>query len=251
MSEITEKPGYWSVCPTVILFDDVITPNAKLLYMLISSLTGLDGYCWASNRYLAGKFKFSERTVRNLLEALRNGGYIRIEDGAGKNRKIYAGINPLAGRDKDGNPEKICRVEDEPGKDLPGNPEKIFRQNNINYNNIPPIAPQGAGVSNVPSWMPERFAKFWEFYRPHEKRGNRKRAVKAWDALKPDDVTLRRMGAGLKLLMAGEEWQRGIGIPHVSTWLNGRYWEDALENAADDDEGSSGWAPDPEVMHHV
>ena len=26
--------------------------------------------------------------------------------------------------------------------------------------------------------------------------------------------------------MESEEWQRGIGIPYASTWLNNRRWED-------------------------
>ena len=34
------------------------------------------------------------------------------------------------------------------------------------------------------------------------------------------------MAKGLKKAMASEEWQRGIGIPHASTWLNKQRWTD-------------------------
>lgn len=34
------------------------------------------------------------------------------------------------------------------------------------------------------------------------------------------------MARALKRQMASEEWQRGIGIPYASTWLNGRRWTD-------------------------
>ena len=34
------------------------------------------------------------------------------------------------------------------------------------------------------------------------------------------------MAVGLKRAMSREDWQRGIGIPHASTWLNDRRWED-------------------------
>ena len=256
MSE-TAKPGYWAVLPAAIRYDEVIQPNAKLLYAEISALTGKDGYCWSTNAYFQKVFGFSERTVRDLLKSLKDAGFIRIEDGGSKKRKIYAGLNPLAGMGEDLNPAKICRVaEDEPGENLPGNPAKICPHTNIVNNNIPPIAPQGAGASdtqpNTPEWKPERFVKFWDFYRPHNRRGNRQRAVRAWDRLKPDDETLRHMAQGLLLQMAGEDWERGIGIPYVSTWLNNRYWEDALENADDDaDDGPPGWAEDPEVIAHV
>lgn len=35
------------------------------------------------------------------------------------------------------------------------------------------------------------------------------------------------MGIALQKLMATETWQRGIGIPYASTFLNGRRWLDA------------------------
>lgn len=243
MSDIPEKPGYWAVIPATVRYDEVIPPNAKLLYAEISSLTEADGYCWASNEYFQKNFGFSSRSVSRLISALADAGYIRVEDGESKKRKIYAGINPLHGQGA--NPDKNGRVDDvEHRQNCQGNPDKIVYHNNKENNNIPPIAPQGACV---PDWKPERFAKFWEFYRPHECRGNRQRAIRAWERLKPDDDTLRAMGQGLKILMAAEEWERGIGIPHVSTFLNNRYWEDALENRPEE---TGGWAPDPEVMHH-
>ena len=119
MSKI-EKPGYWAVIPATVRYDEGIPPNAKLLYAEISALTGSDGYCWATNEYFQKNFGLSERTIRNLLESLRDAGYIRIENGDSKKRKIYAGINPLRELNEKPNPAKNCRVE--PGKNLPGNP---------------------------------------------------------------------------------------------------------------------------------
>lgn len=248
MSDLPEKPGYWAVIPAAVRYDEVIGPSEKLLYGEISALTGKDGYCWASNEYFSRLFRITPRSVQRQIRALHNAGYIRIEDGNSKKRRIYAGINPLHDEPA---PNHDKNVIVEPRQNCHGNHDKIVTQNNIINNNIPPIAPQGAGASKEPEWKPERFAKFWEYYRPHDRRGNRQRAAKAWDRLKPDDETLRRMAAGLKLQMQGEEWQRGIGIPHVSTWLNNRYWEDALEIADEEDDSPSGWAEDPEVMAHV
>ena len=51
-------------------------------------------------------------------------------------------------------------------------------------------------------------------------------AIRAWDKLKPDDALIREMALGLKRAMQSEEWQRGIGIPYASTWLNNRRWKD-------------------------
>ena len=40
------------------------------------------------------------------------------------------------------------------------------------------------------------------------------------------DELLEAMGHALVRQMASEEWQRGVGIPYLSTWLNQRRWED-------------------------
>ena len=34
------------------------------------------------------------------------------------------------------------------------------------------------------------------------------------------------MANALVRQLESAEWQRGIGIPYASTWLNGRRWED-------------------------
>ena len=107
MDEQKQKPGYWAVIPAAVRYDEKLTPNAKLLYAEISSLTDGTGYCFASNAYFQALFSLSERTIQNLLRALQLRGYIRIQDGDGgrARRKIFAGINPLQE-----NPAEICGV---------------------------------------------------------------------------------------------------------------------------------------------
>ena len=45
--------GYYSVIPSRILYNDKLKPNQKLLYAIITSLSCKEGYCFASNKYLA------------------------------------------------------------------------------------------------------------------------------------------------------------------------------------------------------
>ena len=236
-----EKPGYWAVIPAGVRYNEQIPPNAKLLYAEISSLTQEDGYCWASNEYFQKVFGFSERSVQRLIRALAESGFIRIENGDSKKRKIYAGINPLYGQDSNG--AKNGTVE--PRQNCHRYPDKIVtvdEKHIINKNNK-----KNTKGERVCAWMSERFDGLWNYY-PHDKRGSKQRALKAWEQLKPDSDTVDDIARGLQYLMGTDEWQRGIGIPHVSTFLNNRCWEDALELLEEDDGG--GWAPDPEVMHH-
>ena len=79
------------------------------------------------------------------------------------------------------------------------------------------------GLKEAPDWKPERFAAFWAAY-PCGK--SKQAAIRAWDKLQPDDALIREMALGLKRALDSEAWQRGIGIPYASTWLNNRRWED-------------------------
>ena len=84
-------------------------------------------------------------------------------------------------------------------------------------------------AKETPDWKPERFEGFYEFYPLHKARAD---AVRAWDALKPDDALIERMGRALIAQKRSEAWQRGIGIPYPASWLNGRRWTDEVDAAS-------------------
>ena len=48
--------GYYAVIPATVLFNKELKPNEKLLYAIITVLSNKEGYCYASNTYLAGLF---------------------------------------------------------------------------------------------------------------------------------------------------------------------------------------------------
>lgn len=81
-----------------------------------------------------------------------------------------------------------------------------------------------------PDVLPERFEKFWVYYRAHvppdRRAGNRQDAIRAWDKLSPDDELASVMARSLAQQVATQAWATGIGIPYASTWLNNRGWED-------------------------
>lgn len=223
MSSDTAKPSYWAVLPAAVRYDPKLPASAKLLYAEISSLTEAKGYCYASNEYFLALYGMAERTLQRHLKALEEHGYIRILDGSGgkARRRIYAGVNPLAG-----NPDKNDGVT--PTK-MTGPPDKNVTQNKkeIRKENNPPKAPQGADAL----WQPDMFERFYKLY-PRKK--DRAKAIRAWDKLKADRKLMQTMSAALKAQMASEEWQRdnGRAIPYPSTWLNNRRWEDELTEIA-------------------
>lgn len=86
---------------------------------------------------------------------------------------------------------------------------------------INPLYPPGDDVcASDPKHKPERFTKLWSFY-PHSKRGSKQRAMRAWDKLKPSDELIDTIAKALMRQLRTDEWSRGIGVPHLSSYLNG------------------------------
>lgn len=69
--------------------------------------------------------------------------------------------------------------------------------------------------------------------------------MKAWDKLKPDVGTINQIGRALKRFKASDDWERGGGIPHASTFINpdNKYWlhpENFLGGSGASDRGQAG-----------
>ena len=247
------KPAYYAVLPSRVRYDARLCPNAKLLYAEISALTDVTGYCFASNAYFADLYGLSCRTIQRMLSQLQACGYIRVEDkqsdaSTSDNRRIYAGIFPsVPESDANSLPEEHDKNVTQVRQNCRGGYDKNVTPN-INSTSIttPPIVPpkgrrRRPGPKAQPDWKPERFAGFWAYY----PRGESKQAaIRAWDALKPDDDLIDAMAQALVAAKATESWQAGIGIPYASTWINQRRWEDELRVPGAQ---QSGWAESPEV----
>lgn len=246
MADKNNKSEHFSAyitIPAPVFFDKNLSNRAVLLYGLLSCMDNFRGYCWAKNETLAQYLGVdSDRTVRRLLGELEARGHIRIEqknDGGTTIRKIF--VTAIA--DLYNRPDKNVRS---PGQKCPDRPDKNVRQNNINNNNIPPIAPQGAGDCKttatddapkpksrakrrptggvaLPEELEESFETFWDAYPDHR---DKQKARQRWGQLKPDGDLLETILRAIATLKTTDQWQRGI-FPLPSTFLNNRRWEDA------------------------
>ena len=92
------------------------------------------------------------------------------------------------------------------------------------------------------------FERFWSAY---PRKQNKERARRAWKKLNPDVELCRIMSAALERDKQSDQWRRDGGeyIPHPSSWLNGRRWEDEHGTVVPAYEPPPGnvRAPDPEV----
>ena len=238
-------PSYFAIITGPLLDNRALAANAKLLYASITSLTDSRGYCWASNKYLADRFGWGERTVTRLVAQLQEQGFIRTAMALNKEtgqmeRRIYIGNEAAEGVAKIGDPSQNWRG----GVAKTG--EAIYMLNK-KEEYIPPKAPQGGQrgkrePKETADWKPERFEAFWKFYRKNVRGEDRQSAIRAWDKLRPDDALIARIGRALEKQVASESWQAGYGKPYASTYLNRRRWED-VEGLPDPDGEAPRQAP--------
>lgn len=82
---------------------------------------------------------------------------------------------------------------------------------------------RGSGVHG----FPPGFDAFWGLY---PRKENKSKAAQAFARIRPDEALLAAILAGLRRQMASDQWAKDGGqfIPHPTTWLNGRRWEDEV-----------------------
>ncbi|MBQ7778359.1 MAG: helix-turn-helix domain-containing protein [Oscillibacter sp.] len=228
MAESARSPAYFAIIPANVRYHTALSPNAKLLYGEITALADQTGYCWASNKYLAERFLWGERTVSRLIAQMQELELITIEMVPVKNgreRRIFVGQTVAGG---------LAKIGDTPSRqNWLGGLANIGDQNN-KEEDIPPYNPPKGDEKPrrrthkwTADWNPDRFEAFWTYYRTHVRPENRQAAIRAWDKLQPSDELIARIGRALQKQLQTQAWKDGIGIPYASTYLNNARWEDA------------------------
>ena len=73
----SKEPAYYSILPAPVRYDKRLTPNAKILYAEITSLTNQLGFCYASNRYFEKLYQVSTQSINFWLRQLEEFEYIK------------------------------------------------------------------------------------------------------------------------------------------------------------------------------
>lgn len=118
---------------------------------------------------------------------------------------------------------EISEIDSQETAELSRQNQKCYKDKYITENKANnPIAP----CANDPEWV--LFDRFWAAY---PRKENKIAARRAWRKLNPDLETCRSMDAKLQQDKQSPQWQRDHGqfIPHPSSWLNGRRWEDEVK----------------------
>ena len=253
--------------PFVVLYREVardnrLTLEARGLFLVMISLPEDWQYTVSGLGKIAGCGKDK---IRRILGELEEVGYLVRQQSHGGGGKFAANTYILQDEAPNRCRETPTTVETENAPlsgntvngenrqretPLTGNTDATKeRYKQKKDNNITPLPPKGAAKSkrtrrlkSQPDHRPDVFERFWQRYPRHD---NRQAAIRAWDALRPDDDLLRKMAQGLAHALSSDLWQRGIGIPYPATWLNNARWEDEYKPAAP--AGAPATPPAPET----
>ncbi|WP_124353290.1 hypothetical protein [Pseudomonas chlororaphis] len=93
------------------------------------------------------------------------------------------------------------------------------------------LIPDSLPPSPAPAMVENLFPKFWKLY---PRKVGKDKAEKAWAKLKVTMALYDTMAAALAKQVLTPEWTKDKGqfIPHPSTWLNGKRWEDEIPDYA-------------------
>ena len=249
--DIRTRHPYTNI-PNALIRDKRLRLQTRAVLILMLSLPPDWDY---SVRGMAAVAGVSKDTMSRIMGELEEYGYLRRkrqdrEDGGrfGKTGLILTDDPEALFDDEVREETEPCpkNTDTAPCPNFPcpeNSPQQIKDKQNT------PLPPKGerrvrkrAPNKEAPDWKPERFATFWEYYRTHARKENKQGAIRAWDQLKPDDALLAVMGRALEIQVASDMWQRGVGIPYASTWLNGQRWKDVLQETAGTDAGEDAGA---------
>lgn len=231
-------------CPFEVLKTPGLTDGERLLLIVIHTLSSEKGYCWAKVQTLAQLTGTNPRQVQRRKSVLEKASLIRVERKAGQVDRIFPvplvtesdthdrmchpcqNVSPLT--ESDGGGVSEC-VTPPPTKSVTQPMTECVTyttKTNIKTN----IKTNGDQASNQEhqkrhQQQEEQFTRFWAAY---PKKVGKQAARKAWDKLKPDEALIAQMLKALEWQRGTQSWQKDNGqyIPHPSTWLNNRRWED-------------------------
>jgi hypothetical protein len=191
------------------------SPLRKLVLIKLADNANDQGECWPSYKYIADQCEMSRRSVMLHIDTLCKAGLVlkEIRHGGPKGNSSNIYILRLAGGANAAPPGE---------SDALGGGESPAPRTSHSFE--PVIEPK-------PLSKLEGFEQFWKLY---PRKVNKAKAGKAWEKLAPNSELTRVINQALARQATSLDWLKSGGqfVPHPTTWLTGRRWEDELAPAS-------------------
>jgi DNA-binding transcriptional ArsR family regulator len=194
-------------------------PLRKLVLIKLADNANDQGEAWPSYQHIADQCEIDRSTVRRHIKQLEAQGLLRIEhrDGPkGNSSNLYfltlSGVGPKT-------------------------PPVGSESTGVGQLPTGGVGPESTRTShfsepvNEPQSLSNGFDQFWKLY---PRKVDKTKAHKAWSKLSMTPDLFTTITAALARQRTSIDWLKSGGqfIPHATTWLNGRRWEDEVQPAA-------------------
>ncbi|MHA7114659.1 helix-turn-helix domain-containing protein [Pseudomonas promysalinigenes] len=201
-------------------------PLRKLVLIKLADNASDQGECWPSYQHIADQCEIDRSTVRKHIKHLEAQGLVRIENregpkGNSTNLYYLTLRNPVGQNSTPVGPESTG-VGPQPTGGV--GPEST----RTSHSSEPVKEPVNPKVADAPDLV--AFDRFWALY---PRKVGKSAAEKVWKKLKVTAGLFDLMAKSLAAWTVSTDWTKDNGqyIPHASTWLNGKRWEDELPAA--------------------
>ena len=218
-----------TVKPEFFTSEDVVslTPLARLLYIALWCEADRDGrFAWKPTTFKLRYFPADDCDIKALCdELLRAGLVVLYGDGL-----AYI---PTFSKHQHVNPRETQSSLPAPGDKVKDAQIDLIdeKQSRVatrsDASNLDLHVQVGKEGKERNTRHAERFDMFWSAY---PKKVSKGQAEKTFAKLNPDDALLADILAALDRARRTPQWVKSGGefIPHASTWLNAKGWEDSL-----------------------
>lgn len=195
-------------------------PLRKLVLVKLADNASDQGECWPSYQHIADQCEIDRSTVRKHIKQLEAQGFLRIEnrDGPkGNSSNLYCLTLKGVGQNSTPVGPESTGVGRQPTGGV--GPEST----RTSHSSEPVIEPKPMRTKGAQ----EGFAQFWKLY---PRKVDKAKAEKAWNKLDMTPGLFAEICTALAKQATSLDWLKSGGqyIPHPTTWLNGRRWEDEV-----------------------
>ena len=220
------EPHFFAVVPMDVLERKDLNANAKLLYGEITGLTKRNGYCSATDKYIADRIGLSKKSIQKLMQELEGKELIRRDTNKtarGTYRRIYltwrkAPVPPARGTHASAGEHPVP-----PNSDTPASGGRR------------PVPPTNDTKREINKKKSEKeilllagFETFWKAY-PNKKA--KKAALDKWVKLAPSPELVETILKAVDAAKQTHQWKKDGGnfVPHPATYLHQERWNDELK----------------------
>jgi hypothetical protein len=209
----TYKAFHGSMVPNWLLIRTEVSPGAKLAYARLSQFAGRNMIAFPGLDVLAAELGVSERQLFNYVTELKEHGLLEVERRGLGRVNHYRFLNhpwiDFLREEPETSDLDRKDTSDQDQQDIATPLKRIIRRESEE----------------------ELYPGFEDFWKEYPKKIDKIKTRKAWRKISPNaDLRISIMGALLRQkLLPSWNKEQGQYIPHPTSWLNGRRWEDQYE----------------------